>query len=48
MNATYPVSIYLFKIKNKNTPKRCEICSKITIKVPEDVPEAALVFILLT
>ena len=28
----YPVNIYLFKINNRNTRKRCEICSKLTIK----------------
>ena len=26
---------YLFKVNNKNTRKRCEICSKLTIKTPE-------------
>ena len=32
-----PANIYLpvFKVKNKNTRKRCEICSKLTIKIPE-------------
>ena len=28
-------NIYLFKVNNKNTTKRCEICSKLTIKTPE-------------
>ena len=28
----YPAIIYLFKLNNKNTTKRCEICSKLTIK----------------
>ena len=28
-------NIYLFKINNKNTRKRCETCSKLTIKTPE-------------
>ena len=27
--------IYLFKVKNTNTRKRCEILSKLTIKIPE-------------
>ena len=27
--------MYLFKINNRNTGKRCEICSKLTIKTPE-------------
>ena len=30
-----PANIYLFKVKYKNTRKRCEICSKLTIKTPE-------------
>ena len=27
-----PTNIYLFKLNNRNTRKRCEICSKLTIK----------------
>ena len=27
-----PAKIYLFKVKNRNTRKRCEICPKLTIK----------------
>ena len=30
-----PANIYLFKVKNVNTRKRCEICSKLTIKILE-------------
>ena len=30
----YPDNIYLFKFNNRNTRKRCEICSKLTIKTP--------------
>ena len=30
-----PASIYLFKVKNRNSRKRCEICSKLTIKTLE-------------
>ena len=26
---------YIFKVNNKNTRTRCEICSKLTIKIPE-------------
>ena len=29
-----PVSTYLFKVNNRNTRKRCEICLKLTIKAP--------------
>ena len=28
-------NIYFFKLNNRNTRKRCEICSKLTIKTPE-------------
>ena len=27
--------MYLFKVNNRNTRKRCEICSKLTIKTPK-------------
>ena len=30
-----PSDIYLFKVNNRNTTKRYEICSKLTIKTPE-------------
>ena len=26
---------YMFKVNNRNTRKRCEICSKLTTKTPE-------------
>ena len=32
---TFPANIYLFKMNNRNTRKRCEICSKLTIKTPK-------------
>ena len=31
----YPVGIYLFKVNNRNTRTRCEICSELTTKTPE-------------
>ena len=31
----YPVGIYMFKVNNRNTRTRCEICSKLTIKTLE-------------
>ena len=31
----FPANIYLFKVNSRNTKKRCEICSKLTIKIPE-------------
>ena len=30
-----PTNIYLFKVSNKNTRKRCKICSTLKIKAPE-------------
>ena len=30
-----PANIYLFKVNNRNTRKRREICSKLIIKTPE-------------
>ena len=35
MLLSFPASIYPFKITKRNTRKRCEICSKLTIKIPE-------------
>ena len=34
----YPASIYLFKVNNRNTRKKSEICSKSTIKTLERRP----------
>ena len=41
-------NIYLFKVTNKNTRKRCEIYSKLTIKTPVNVIDIILVLIKLT
>ena len=30
-----PAGNYIFKVNNRNTRTRCEICSKLTIKTPE-------------
>ena len=30
-----PANIYLFEVNNRNTRKRCEICSKLTVETPE-------------
>ena len=30
-----PTGNYMFKVNNRNTRKRCKICSKLTIKTPE-------------
>ena len=32
---SYPAGNYMFKVKNRNTRTRCEICSKLTMKTPE-------------
>ena len=31
----FTANIYLFKVNNRKTRKRCEICSKLTIKTTE-------------
>ena len=31
----YPAGNYMFKVNNRNTKTKCEICSKLTIKTPE-------------
>ena len=30
-----PAKIYLFKVNNRNTRKKCEKCTMLTIKIPE-------------
>ena len=35
VNNKIPACIYMFKVNNRNTRTRCEICSKVTIKTPE-------------
>ena len=32
---SYPAGIYLFKVYNRKTRTRCEICSNLTTKTPE-------------
>ena len=34
-NNNNPAGNYVFKVDNRNTRTRCEICSKLTIKTPE-------------
>ena len=41
-------NIYLFKVNDRNTIKKCEICSKLTIKKTEWRQWRLLVFLLLT
>ena len=33
--ASIPAGIYLLKVNNRNTRAKFEICSKLTIKIPE-------------
>ena len=33
--SSFPTNIYLRKVNNTNTRKRCKICSKLRIKTPE-------------
>ena len=43
----FPASIYLLKVNNRNTRPRSEICSTLTIKIPEkNVIDAVLVSLL--
>ena len=42
-----PANIYMLKVNNRNTRKRCEICSDLTIKTPDNVSDVVLVFLLL-
>ena len=35
IQSSYPAGIYLLKVNNRNTRTRGEICSKLTIKIPE-------------
>ena len=37
LEVSISADIYLFKITNQNSRKRCEICSKLTIKAPEQL-----------
>ena len=46
MSYHYPADIYLLKVNNRNSRTRCEICSKLAIKIPEH--GVVLVFLLLT
>ena len=34
-----PANFYLFKVSNRKTRKRCEICSKLTIKTPGNIED---------
>ena len=42
-NRIIPAGNYIFKVNNRSTRKRCEICSKLTIKTPERCFDAFIV-----
>ena len=42
----FPAGFYLFKVNNRNTRTRCEICSKLTIKIPERRRRCSGIFII--
>ena len=44
----FPAGIYQLKVINRNIRKRCEICSKLTIKIQSDVNDVVFVSLLLT
>ena len=48
----FPANIYLLKVNNRNTKKRCVMCSKLTSKTPEQrqwhILQLVIVFLLLT
>ena len=48
ITANRPSDIYLLKVNNRNTRTSCEICSKVTIKTPNDASSIVLVSFLLT
>ena len=35
VNYSLPAGNYMFKVNNRNAKTRCEICSKLTIKITE-------------
>ena len=36
-SSIFPAGNYMFKVNNRNTRTRCEICSKLTIRHQNDV-----------
>ena len=43
-----PSGIYLLEVNIRNTRTRCELCSKLTIKIPERRHDVVLVSLLIT
>ena len=46
-NVNFPANIYFFKVNNRNRRKRCEICSKLTLKHQNDVSDVLLFLLLI-
>ena len=46
-NVNFPANIHFFKVNNRSTRKRCEICSKLTLKHQNDISDVVLLFLLL-
>ena len=46
-NVNFPANIHFFKVNNRRTRKRCEICSKLTLKHQNDVSDVVQLFLLL-
>ena len=46
ITSIFPADYYLFKVNNRNTTTRCEICSKLTTKMPIDVVPVSLLLTL--
>ena len=46
-NINFPANIYIFKVNNRNPRKRCEICSKLTLKHQNDVSDVLLFLLLI-
>ena len=46
-NVNFPANIHFFKVNNRRTRKRCEICSKLTLKHQNDVSDVLLFLLLI-
>ena len=47
-DSIYRAGNYMFKVNNRNSRTRCELCSKLTIKIPERRHDVVLVSLLIT
>ena len=47
-DSIYPAGNYMFKVNNRNSRTMCELCSKLTIKIPERRHDVVLVSLLIT